>query len=394
MIRELKNLYHLLLAVLASFWYGFPGRKLTVIGVTGTDGKTTTTTLIHELLKAIGKKVSMISTVGAVIAGKTYDIGFHVTNPDPWDLQKYLRQSVDGGDEYMVLEVTSHGIDQNRVWGIPFAIGVITNVTHEHLDWHGTFDQYLLTKLRLVQWAKRAVINRDDPSLYTHVNSYPTGDRLTTFGLGKNADVNPTIYSFTTTLPGDYNKSNILAALAVGQILKLDKQEMLKTVAGFEGIVGRMEMTQKKPFRVIVDFAHTPNALLQVLSTVKKTTKGKLIHVFGCAGLRDHTKRPLMGEASEQYADTIVLTEEDTRIENVSEIMDDISSGFKKKKVAHRYPDRREAIAYALKIATPGDTVILTGKGHEKSLCRGTTEYPWSDQETVKELLEKNAHKK
>lgn len=351
---------------------------MTVIGVTGTDGKTTTTTLIYELLKATGKKASMISTVGAVIAGKTYDTGFHVTNLDPWDLQKYFKTAVDAGDTYMVLEVTSHGIDQYRVWGITFFIGVITNITHEHLDWHKTFDEYVATKFTFVKRSTHPVINKDDEASVQYLKKYPIPN-VKFFGLNKER--------VKTTLPGDYNQYNIQAALTVGEIIGLDKQAMKKTIETFKGIIGRMEIIAEKPFTVIVDFAHTPNALHQVLSTVKKTAKGRLIHVFGCAGLRDHTKRPLMGKESDAYTDVIVLTEEDTRTEHVEKIMDEISSGFKRKKSVYRYPNRREAIEFALKHATLHDTVIVTGKGHEKSLCRGTTEYPWSDQETIRNIL-------
>jgi UDP-N-acetylmuramoyl-L-alanyl-D-glutamate--2,6-diaminopimelate ligase len=389
MIRSLKGLYHLLLACFANIWFGFPGKKLTVIGVTGTDGKTTTTTLIYEVLKAAGLKVSMISSVHAVVGGKTYDTGFHVTTPDALFVQKYLKQAVDHGDTHMVLEVTSHGLAQHRVAGVPFEIGVITNVTHEHLDWHKTFEHYLKTKLSLLSRAKIAIINRDEAELYNRaMPMLVRHKRVITYGIRREAKVTPAAYPFTTILPGEFNKYNCLAALSVAVALDIPHKVARKAIADFAGIPGRMETVATSPFKVIVDFAHTPNAIDRALKTARTLTKKRLIHVFGSAGLRDYAKRPLMGEASSHYADIIVLTEEDYRTENVETIMDEIQSGIKPGATVYRYANRQKAVTYALSVAKPGDLVIITGKGHEQSLCRGTQEYPWSDQREVKKLMQ------
>jgi UDP-N-acetylmuramoyl-L-alanyl-D-glutamate--2,6-diaminopimelate ligase len=389
MIRSLKGLYHLLLAIFANIWFGFPARKLTVIGVTGTDGKTTTTTLIYEILKASGIKASMISSVHAVIGGKVYDTGFHVTTPNAFFVQKYLKQALDHGDTHMVLEVTSHGLAQYRVTGIPFAVGVITNVTHEHLDWHKTFENYLNTKLTLLTRAKTAIINRDEAELFNKAIPLLRRKRVITYGIRRESQINPVAYPFTTSLPGEFNKYNCLAAISAGVALDIPMKTIRQALAGFKGISGRMEMVAMSPFKVIVDFAHTPNAIDRALKTARTLTKKRLIHVFGSAGLRDFTKRPLMGEASSRYADTIVLTEEDYRTENVETIMDEIQSGITEGPEVFRYPNRGKAVAYALSIAKSGDLVIITGKGHEKSLCRGTKEYPWSDQKEVEKLIKK-----
>jgi len=387
MIRSLKRLYHLLVAIVATIWFGFPSRKLTVIGVTGTDGKTTTTTLIYEILKASGHKTSMITSVHAVIAGKKYDTGFHVTTPNAWWIQKYLREAANHGDTHFVLEVTSHGLDQHRVFGVQFAVGVLTNVTHEHLDWHGSFDQYVQAKLSLLTRAKVAVVNRDEVDVYTKVIDKLRQGKFITYGILHDAMVTSKTHPFKTKLPGQYNKYNCLAAIAVSDHLGIEKKSILSAVSAFEGIVGRMEVIQEKPFRVIVDFAHTPNAITQVLRTVRPVTKKRLIHVFGSAGLRDRSKRPLMGAASSAYADIIVLTEEDYRTEDVNNIIDQIAMGIEPEKNVHRFPKRGDAIAFAINQAKSGDTVIITGKGHEKSLCRGKTEYPWSDQEVARKNL-------
>ncbi len=407
--QDIKNIYHGLAAGLAAMYYGFPGKKLRVIGITGTDGKTTTTHLIHHILKTAGKKASLVSTVYAEIAGKTYDTGFHVTTPDPFMLQNFLRQAVNKGEEFLVLEVTSHGLDQNRVWGIDFEIGVVTNVTHEHLDYHKNYKNYVLTKEKLLIRATTAIINQDDESYkYFAVSKY---NRVITYGIKKKSDVTPENFSFKTKLPGKYNQYNCLAAIAVCKKLGISDMEIRKGILTFSGVVGRFEkIPNKKDLTIIIDFAHTPNAIENVLSYIKPQVKGKLIHVFGAAALRDHSKRPLMGENSAKYSDYIVLTEEDYRSEDVNEIIEQIAVGCKrqraiernsnqielvkqdekeKRPVFFRIPDRQEAINFAVrKLAKKGDTVILTGKAHEKSLCRGKIEYPWDEYEAVKKALQ------
>lgn len=389
MLESLKGLYHLAIAILANIWFGWPSRKLTVIGVTGTDGKTTTTTLIYEILKKAGYKASKITSVHAIVGKREYDTGFHVTTPNPWYVQKYLREALESGNTHMVLEVTSHGLSQHRVWGVKFAVGVITNVTHEHLDWHGTFKKYLEAKLTLLRRAKIAVINRDEADLYLASLPLLQKKQYITYGIRRDSMINPKTYPFKTKLPGEFNRYNVLASLAVADALGIARAVATQAVSQFSGIAGRMEVVQEKPFRVIVDFAHTPNALHKALSTVRKMTKKNLIHVFGSAGLRDKTKRPLMGQASSQYSDVIVLTEEDYRTEDVNMIMDAIASGISPEKDVHRYPSRNEALNFALREAKPGDLVMVTGKGHEKSLCRGRKEYPWSDQEEIRKILKK-----
>lgn len=389
MILWLKSIYHWLVAVGALLYFKFPARHLTVIGVTGTDGKTTTSTLIYEMLKAAGYKTSVITSVHAVIAGKSYDTGFHVTTPNAFFVQKYLREAVDHGDTHVVLETTSHALAQSRVLGIHFTIGVLTNVTHEHLDWHKTYDRYLMTKMKLLYASDTAVINKDEGELYARIAPLLRRHKMVTYGLRRQATVMPQNYPFETSLPGDFNRYNCLAAIAAADLVGVSKDVIRKAIKGFKGIPGRMETITEKPCRVIVDFAHTPNAIDKALKTARDMTSGRLIHVFGSAGLRDRSKRPYMGKASAEYADSIVLTEEDYRTESVETIMDEIASGIPVYKDVHRFPNRADAIKFALSDVKKDDTVIITGKGHEKSLCRGKTEYPWSDQDAVKKLLKK-----
>lgn len=405
MWQQLKNLYHALVGLLVATWYGFPGKKLIVVGVTGTDGKTTTTHLIYHILTASGKKAALVSSVYAEIAGKTHETGFHVTNPDPWLLQRLLKEAVRHGDEYMVLEVTSHGLDQHRIFGIPFAIGVITNVTHEHLDYHKTYLAYLKTKEKLLLYAKKAIVNKDDKS-YRYFSGQVHAKEIT-YAIKQAADVTPKSFPFTTVLPGTYNQYNCLAAITTVRALGIPETDIRRALRTFPGVKGRFEYIRTgKDFNLIIDFAHTPNAIDQVLSTLRPLVKGKIIHVFGAAGLRDFTKRSAMGETSAKYADIIVLTEEDFRTEDINQIIAQIAQGVSKSggkefgvdqylqglktkwPVFFRIPNRAQAINLAIqKLARRGDTVILTGKAHEKSLCRGTVEYPWSEHTAVKNAL-------
>ena len=413
MLRQVKNIYHLFCALLAALIFRYPASKLKVIGVTGTDGKTTVVHLIYEILKAAGKRVSMISSVKAEIGGKEYQTGFHVTTPNSWLLQRFLRKAVDRGAEYMVLETTSHALDQHRVFRIPFEIGILTNVTHEHLDYHKTYENYLNTKLKLLKRAKIAIVNREDESYEKSKVPFDSAQgrrrpkskvqkKVITYGI-KNGDVTSHNFKFTTPLIGDYNQYNCLAAIAAAKTLGVKDEIIKKAVLGFKGVVGRFEFINTgRDFQVVIDFAHTPNALEQVLKTLRSMVKGRLIHVFGCAGLRDKKKRPMMGKISAQYADIIILTEEDYRTEDVNKIIEQIAEGCNRKtknqkpKTKNTYQklkilritDRQKAINQAIKLAGRGDLVLLTGKGHERSLCLGKREYLWSEHEAVKCALQ------
>jgi UDP-N-acetylmuramoyl-L-alanyl-D-glutamate--2,6-diaminopimelate ligase len=362
MFQKLKNIYHLFQAIVANIWYGFPSRKLKVIGVTGTDGKTTTTHLIAHILKTAGKKTSFVSSVYASIGGKESDIGFHVTTPNSFTLQKLLKKSADNNDEYFVLETTSHALDQNRIWGIKYEISVITNITHEHLDYHKDFEDYKKTKLSILKLSKFGIKNSN-----------------------KVADLVKEIPNLT-----QYNQYNYSSAYFVCRHLGLSDKQILEAMETFQLPKGRLDLIYDKDFKIIIDFAHTPNALLQLLPAVRKLylrKDGRLIHVFGSAGLRDFTKRPLMGEVSSKFADIIFITEEDYRTESLEKICQQIASGIKNKNY-QVIPDRQQAINQAIKIAKKNDVIILTGKSHEKSLCRGKIEYPWDEYEAVEKALQ------
>jgi len=358
-------LYHQTLADAGALWYRYPSRSMVVIGVTGTSGKTTTAHLIYHLLKQAGFKVELISTISVP--------GLHVTNPDPFPLQKMLRRLADKGVKCLVLEVTSHGLDQWRCWGIGFDYGVLTNITHEHLDYHRTFNHYRQAKLKLIRSAKISVLNRNDPSFKLAQAS--AGGRMVTF----------------TDRP-DFMAANVNAAAAVALDLGISSQEIKAALVSFPGIPGRMEVVREKPFKIVIDFAHKPDALEKALKFLRYSLKGRIIAVFGCAGLRDWQKRPLMGAISARLAEITILTAEDPRTEDVNKIIEAITTGWRgeKKPKNHRLliePDRQKAINLAIKLARPGDMVGLFGKSHEKSMCFGTIEYSWNEYQAVKKAL-------
>ncbi len=375
--QKIKNLYHLFQAVIANIYYGFPCRKIKVIGVTGTDGKTTTTHLIYHILMSAGKKVSMISTVYAKVGSQVHETGLHTTTPNPFLVQRLLKQAVEQGDEYFVLEVTSHALDQNRVWGVDYEISTITNVTHEHLDYHPNYKHYVATKALILDRSKIGIVNIDDES-YEHLSQKV---KILSYGLNKKADFSERFDLHLT----EFNKYNYLGAFAVCTTLGISKKNCIDAMKSFELPPGRLDIIYKDNFTVMIDFAHTPNAIEQLLKSLKPDIKGRVIHVFGSAGLRDVSKRPLMGEASGRYSDIVILTEEDYRTENVNVICHSIAQGLEKVglKSYSIITDRQKAIDKAITTAQKGDWVIITGKGHEKSLCRGKIEYPWSDEKTV-----------
>lgn len=415
--RSMRNYGHFLISKFYTFYYGHPSNDLKVIGVTGTDGKTTTCSLLYEILRNAGYKVAMISTINAYIGDEIISTGFHVTTPSPRMMQSLLKKMVDKGVEYVVLETTSHGLDQHRIGGVHFHAGIYTNITHEHLDYHGTYEAYLAAKAKLIDLISPGgfvVINKDDISSATLI-SKAKSNRLKTFTYGfaddsylfatdYHAEVAETRFTLNwdgksevieMRLPGEYNVYNALAAIQVALELGVGIKVIRKGIKNLITLEGRWEVIQSEPFKVIVDFAHTPNALEKVLQYAKSDNKeGRIIVVFGSAGKRDIDKRGLMGQAASKYADITVLTAEDPRGESVININRQIAIGLqdngKNENVDfYSIEDRAEAVAFAINMAKPKDTVIISGKGHEKSMnLDGINEIPWSDQALAKEILE------
>ena len=392
MPQKLKNIYHLGRAILACVLYGLPAKNLKVIGVTGTDGKTTTVSLIYHILRIAGKKVARVTTVDSEIDGKKVAAFLHTTTPDPFNLQRFLRSCLKAGCEYVVLEVSSHGIDQNRIWGIPFEIGVLTNLApREHTDYHGSFETYKRTKMKFIDSCQKRIIGLAGltPKEISYSNA---GTRFKLDGLW-----------FRTKLLGEFNLRNCLSAVAVARALGFDDKVTSSAIAAFSPPAGRMEVVTTKPFTVIVDFAHTPQAFENVLPATRmllRTRKSRLIHVFGATGDRDKRKRPLMGKIASQYDDIVILTHEDTYTEDPAGIISQLEEGLQglddysnkrsakiDRKFYLKVLDRLEAIKKALFLAKTGDVVLLTGVGHQQTMNIGGKEVPWSEQRIVQQIL-------
>jgi UDP-N-acetylmuramoyl-L-alanyl-D-glutamate--2,6-diaminopimelate ligase len=419
--QQIKNWKHYFVALFYCKKYGNPSKKLNVIGVTGSDGKTTTANIIYTLLKFAGFKVGIISTLNVKTQEKEFPLDFHVTNPAPKDLQKILAMMVEEGLEYVVLETTSHGLDQYRVAGIKYKFAIYTNVSHEHLDYHKTYEKYLKTKSKLINYTKKEgviVLNKDDQSFKFLFDLATDLERkIITYGFTQNSDIQADEFvtdneknmnfslcinkkkkqQFSTTLKGRYNIYNIMASIAVALELKIPTTKIKQGLLNIPNLEGRWEVLKEKPFQVVIDFAHTPNALENVLKRGDQIRKkgNNLIVVFGCAGKRDRSKRPKMGAIAAKYADKIILTAEDPRGEDVElinrEIIEGINEAQREDIEFFSIPDRELAIKKALEIAKKGDIVITAGKGHERSMnLDGKKELPWNEKEIILKLLKKN----
>ncbi len=389
------------LPYIAAAFYRHPGRQLTMIGVTGTDGKTTTTNLIFHILQSAGIKAGMISTVNAVIGNQVLDTGFHVTTPEAVDVQRYLAMMVQSGLTHAVLETTSHGWAQHRVDGCEFDVAVITNITHEHLDEHGSLDNYRKTKARLFQSLQEtreksqgnprtAVLNQDDDSypFLSHVCREMDRVKILAYGLHTDATITPGNITYSRK-----GVSFTINHTATAGGLGINSSHVQAGIAALSGIPGRMEAIDLgQDFLAYVDFAHTPNALRQTLQTARQMTNGKVTVIFGSAGLRDRQKRKMMAECAVELADLSVFTAEDPRSESLADILDEMASGANGKggvegKNYWRIHDRGMAIRYGLSLARAGDIVLVCGKGHEQSMCFGTTEYAWDDRVALQAAL-------
>jgi UDP-N-acetylmuramoyl-L-alanyl-D-glutamate--2,6-diaminopimelate ligase len=400
-LYSLKKPYHLIKTglirgTLAQLKYKFPANDLHISVITGTDGKTTSATMLYHVLKNAGFEVGLLSTVAAFMGNEQIDTGFHVTSPQPDDVHKFMRQLVDAGYTHLVLEITSHGSYQYRNWGINQQISGMTNISMEHLDYHVTAENYLEAKADILKKSPIVVLNENDPS-YLKIRRY----------LGSNHRIIP--YSDETKLPPlivdaintrfqeDYNRLNARLVYAMATTMGVSDPDFVNALQSFPGIPGRMEKIEnKRRLKIFVDFAHTPQGLEAALEALKKLKKqngntGRLIAVFGCAGLRDIKKRPIMGEIATRLADIVVFTAEDPRTENVWSIIRQMKEQLKDnhQKIVS-IADRKEAIDFTInQIAKSDDIIGFFGKGHEKSMCYGTIEYPWSDQEIIRSALEK-----
>lgn len=435
------------LALVAAALYDFPARRLQVLGVTGTDGKTTTCTLLESILTAAtrtaaapGGRVGVVTTVGARIQGNESDTGLHVTTPDAPEIQRFLAEMVEARCSYAVIESTSHGLAQARVAAVDFDVAAVTNITHEHLDFHGTRDAYVAAKALLFRSlyatppkpgiGRCAVLNADDAGSYGALLAAMNQESVAhgyhvpvrSYGIpGHSAtqlDVSARSIEYAaaqtrfvlhwwegsfpveTRLIGEFNVYNILCAATAALVIGVSPSAVQEGVASLAGVIGRMQRIDAgQPFLAVVDFAHTPISLENALRTLRPLVgqgdaagQGRLIAVFGSAGLRDREKRYLMGRVAGELADFTVITAEDPRTEDVADICRAIERGVTEFVGTKQYAivhDRAEAIQHAVAMARLGDVIAAFGKGHERSMCFGEIEYPWSDQDAMRAALER-----
>lgn len=400
-------LYHAMLAYAGAVWYGFPSRSLKVIGVTGTKGKSTTVYLITRMLEQTGHSVAAIGSLGYKIKDKEWPNTLKMSMPGRFRLQRFLWEAKRGGCEFVVLEVTSEGIKQKRHLGIRFDAAVFTNLHKEHLESHGSFENYYHAKQQLFRRTKNIhVINNDDPHVrlfgdfpaqrkifYGIKNGDMKADNVRTTSDGSTFE----IYGqpFALKLGGEFNVLNALAAMATLAMYGVDLPTMRPAVEAVSEIPGRLQFMQKSPFGVVVDYAHTPDSLKAVYEALSAQKNGSLICVLGaCGGGRDRWKRPEFGKIAGQYCSRVILTNEDPYDEDPEAILDEVEAGLDATRDSdlrvERILDRREAIGRAITTAQFGDTVVITGKGSETSMAvAGNKKIPWSDREIVQEFLKK-----
>jgi UDP-N-acetylmuramoyl-L-alanyl-D-glutamate--2,6-diaminopimelate ligase len=414
---------HLIEAVMWNVLEGFPTRGMKVIGVTGTDGKTTTSTLIYTMMNEAGIKTGLMTTIGYGVPEHWRENYVHMTTLATRPMLKRIKELKAEGIEWLVLETTSHALAQNRVWGVPYSVSVMTNVTHEHLDYHKTFERYRAAKVRLFQMTganmrglRTGVVNADDPSAAYFAAAVPkviryavkqvqadlVAKNIRSTGTGSEYELRyeEQLMKIKTHLPGSFNVYNTMAAVGVGLAVGLEPEQIERGIESLKSVEGRMNQVKEgQDFSLIVDFAHTPESFEKILADIKALSKGRLIVMFGSAGRRDESKRGKQGASAGKWADLVVVTEEDDRDIDGTEIMNQIAAGAekegkKRQKDLFLVHDRTKAIRYAVGLAKKGDTVLLLGKGHEKTIERADGEHPWDEMGEAKAAVRELKAKK
>ncbi|HEY5695336.1 MAG TPA: UDP-N-acetylmuramoyl-L-alanyl-D-glutamate--2,6-diaminopimelate ligase [Candidatus Saccharimonadales bacterium] len=409
-VHGLEETYRRARVKLVSARYGNPAKNLHVIGVTGTNGKTTTVNYINEVLKEAGLTTAMFSTAVIEVAGKRKINDLNATVATTERMQQFFRDAKKAKVDYVVLEVTSHALEQHKLSTVPIEVAVMTNLTQDHLDYHKTMERYAAAKGKLFAGRpKFIVLNRDD-EWFDFFNQFQAGSQKITYGESVDAEARISRYKLykkgseatividhqtklelATALPGKFNIYNMTAAAATMYLLGIKLKDIIEGIANLEGVPGRFErVVEGKGFDVIVDYAHTPDALEKLLDAAKSITKNRVILVFGATGDRDKGKRPIMGEIAAKYADRVILTDDESYSEDPQFIRDQVREGIERgggKVRMNEIGDRREAIAKALSIAMKGDTVLITGMGHEQFRIINGERHPWNDGDVVREIL-------
>lgn len=388
---------------IAANFYGNPSKKLKLIGVTGTKGKTTVTSLIKAILTRTGQKVGLIGTIQNEIGDEV--LHTENTTPDAMELERLYRKMVEAGCEYCVMEVSSHALDQERIGDSHYEVAVFTNLSHEHLDYHKDMESYFAAKKKLFSRCDKAVVNVDDA--YGRRIAADCTCPVMTFSLEEEADLrafqltcHPDSVDFRFgyegvesrlhfAMPGAFSVRNVLAAMGVCLQVGVCLETITGALSEVKGVRGRNEnLTPGREFTVICDYAHTPDSIENILGALKETVKGRLIALFGCGGDRDRTKRPLMGEAAAEHSDFVIVTSDNPRTEDPDAIIAEILPGVEGKNTPYKViPNRREAIFYAVENAKPGDTIVLCGKGHEDYQIIGHEKHHFDEREVVAEAV-------
>jgi len=398
------------MAYIAANFYGNPSEKLRLIGVTGTNGKTTTTCFIEEIFRNLGRVTGLIGTIGARIGDLQLDIPFATaTTPDPLELNAIFASMVEHGVQDVVMEVSSHALALYKMEGLIFDAGVFTNLTQDHLDFHGTMENYALAKAQLFAKSRFAVVNSDDeytPIMLKHLDNNP----FKTYGINTTANLQATNLDFTSTgssfelsgekyhlaVAGKFNVYNMLAAIGVVQELINPPVEVLKKAVGqIHGVPGRIQSVPNElGVQVLVDYAHSPDGLTNIISSVREVTQGRVITLFGCGGDRDKTKRPIMGRIAGELSDYCIITSDNPRTENPMIIISQAEDGVLDTSVKYLIcENRKDAIFAGVEMLKPGDALIIAGKGHEDYQEIGTTKYPFSDYGVAQAAIEMRTSK-
>lgn len=409
-VRGLEELYRIGRVHLVSARYGYPARGLKVLAVTGTNGKTTTVNYLNEILKEAGLKTAMFSTAVIEIDGARQLNDLNATVGTTERMQQFFRDAKRAKVDYVVLEITSHALHQHKLATVPIEAAIMTNLTQDHLDYHGTMQRYAEAKGKLFANRPDYIILNHDDEWFDFFNRYPAGLHKMTYGMHDDAEAkidyvklykkgseatvvfdHQTRLNLATALPGQYNVYNMTAAAATAYLLGVKLVDIVEGIANLEGVPGRFErVVEGRDYDVIVDYAHTPDALEQLLNAAKAITKNRVILVFGATGDRDKGKRPIMGEIAARLADRVFLTDDESYNEDPQAIREQVMEGIERASGSAKtteVDDRREAIKKALGIATKGDTILITGMGHEQFRIVNGEKLPWNDGDVVRELL-------
>lgn len=409
-VKRLEDTYRKSRVKALSARYGNPARHLRVIAVTGTNGKTTTCNYLNEIFKAAGHTTAMFTTAVIEVAGERKLNDLNMTVASTQQMQRFFRDARNAHADFVVLEITSHALVQFKLEGVPIEAAVMTNLTQDHLDYHHTMEEYAAAKgLLFAKKPRFIVLNRDD-DWFDFYNKYEPIEAKITYGAGEEAEArisqvklykkgsearividHQTKCDLATALPGKYNVYNLTAAAATAYLFHIKLEDIAEGIANLEEIPGRFERVDAgQAYDVIVDYAHTPDALEKLLESAKQLTKRRVILVFGACGDRDKTKRPIMGRIAAEYADRIIVTDEESYNENPDEIRQMILEGISEARgdaKTDEIPDRRQAIEKALSIARTGDTVLVTGMGHEQFRIVNGEKLPWNDGDVIREIL-------